>query len=334
MYNKLTNKLLNCHIFIDNMYFREYIEFVITRLNNVKVKNKTQIHHIIPKCYYKSKNIKIDETKDNLVNLLYRDHIYAHYLLSLCTIDEFKYKMINAFTHLLSCDTISCDERTFFEHLDNYQKMYEEFNKYKSISQSGKVGSSNGKVAINKDGKLKFVSKDKLVDYLGCGWVKGGLSQSLETKLKRANTIKSKNLKRSEETRKKISDIRKKKFVSGELVPYNKGVIGMYHKTPEQIKNLSCVMSSLKTINKDGVEKRVVQEELEQYLKDGWLLGSPRMAKMNKIYKGKKVICITDDLCFNSLRECSEFYGINRSCIKRSIENDCEVKGKKFKYQN
>ena len=44
----------------------------------------TQVHHIIPKYYFCDNNLKVDDTSQNVVNLMYSDHIKAHYYLCGC----------------------------------------------------------------------------------------------------------------------------------------------------------------------------------------------------------------------------------------------------------
>lgn len=48
------------------------------------MKFKTQLHHIIPRKYYTYNKLEINNSRENLVNLLYKDHILAHYYLALC----------------------------------------------------------------------------------------------------------------------------------------------------------------------------------------------------------------------------------------------------------
>lgn len=57
---------------------------------------------MLPKCYFISKGLNIDNSKENLVNLLYKDHILGHYYLCLCTEGVLQYKLANAFFHLVA----------------------------------------------------------------------------------------------------------------------------------------------------------------------------------------------------------------------------------------
>lgn len=85
----LKQKLLLTSYFVDNKYLDSYINLV--SCNHVKKEAfKTQQHHIIPKTYFKHFKLAIDNSTDNLVELLYTDHVKAHWLLQKCTIGFLK----------------------------------------------------------------------------------------------------------------------------------------------------------------------------------------------------------------------------------------------------
>jgi len=84
----MKNKLKKLKGIIINKYFRKYCDLILKNKNTPDIKFKTQKHHIIPKFYFKTNNLEIDNSKENLVNLLYKDHILAHYYLCLFLIDK------------------------------------------------------------------------------------------------------------------------------------------------------------------------------------------------------------------------------------------------------
>lgn len=102
MSKDLKDKLLQTGYFEDNEYLELYIKLMIVNKNRLYLKKSTNKHHIIPKSYYKMSNIPIDNSKENLINLLYKDHILAHYYLCLCTINELKQKQVFAFFSLVN----------------------------------------------------------------------------------------------------------------------------------------------------------------------------------------------------------------------------------------
>lgn len=83
----------------DNEYYNKYIELIYSNLQTPKIKNKTQSHHIIPRYVYKFNNIKLDNSKNNRVNLFYKDHVLAHAYLLICSstllFKQFNYYALN-----------------------------------------------------------------------------------------------------------------------------------------------------------------------------------------------------------------------------------------------
>ena len=93
----LQDKLLSTFLFENNEYFKKYVRLIEDNLMTKQQKFKTQKHHIIPRIAFQLYNWDGCETKENKVNLLYKDHILAHYYLALAAKDSiFKYKMICA----------------------------------------------------------------------------------------------------------------------------------------------------------------------------------------------------------------------------------------------
>lgn len=122
-------KLLDTEQFEINEYFEEYLTLIVSNESTQKEKYKTNKHHIIPKCYFENLNLEVDNSPENLVNLLYVNHIIAHYYLSLCTKGKLKYQMANAFFKLLSRK----DKYKGFDpkaDLSEYQILYENNKKY------------------------------------------------------------------------------------------------------------------------------------------------------------------------------------------------------------
>lgn len=158
MMNKeeLKNKLLIIKVFVNNEYLDQYCDLIVFNQNQEKLKYKTQAHHIIPKCYFVFNSLDIDNSKENLVNLFYKDHILAHYYLCLCTEGAIQFKLANAFFHLVA-------RRWKYEDFDpeidlsEYQDLYEIYcrgisedkERYKKSSKSLK-GIKRSQEFINK----------------------------------------------------------------------------------------------------------------------------------------------------------------------------------------
>ena len=129
---ELKEKLLATKCFIDNEYLDKYCELIELNKDTKKEKYKTQIHHIIPKCYYELNNLEIDNSKENLVNLLYKDHFLSHYYLALFSTILLEEKLTFACVKMSFRKTELKDIN--LKELDSYQYLYEKNNKYLAIN--------------------------------------------------------------------------------------------------------------------------------------------------------------------------------------------------------
>lgn len=271
----LKEKLLLLELVIDNEYLDKYCELIENNRNTKKEKFKTQKHHIIPKYYYKENKLELDNSKDNLVNLYYKNHILAHYYLCLCS-KTTKHVYHNFITIRYVYNNRWLDAKGFdLNSLDKYQELYEQSKKYQSELELGKhtkpatdkrkqkIGDANrNRKYIYKDDTLKFVKQDELDEYLKQGWRLGNP---------------------------KMSEAKKGK------TPWNKG------KT-SPLKGISRPQS---VINK----------------------------MINNSTRKKKIICINNEKIYNSLNDASRELGISSKGISR-VCTGCrkQYKGYKFRY--
>lgn len=91
-------ELLKTNYFIDNEYLDQYLELV--KINSDA--KYLERHHILPKAYYRLKNLKVDNTKNNIIKLSFANHCKAHWLLYFCTKDELKYANQTAFAIMIN----------------------------------------------------------------------------------------------------------------------------------------------------------------------------------------------------------------------------------------
>ena len=120
---KLKAKILNTNYFINNEYLDKYCGIIINNLNTKEVQYKTNKHHIVPKCYFKMLGLPVDNSSENLVHILYKDHIIAHYYLCLCTKNKLKRQLVNAFAHLINRKE-KCLDFNPETDLEYYQEIY------------------------------------------------------------------------------------------------------------------------------------------------------------------------------------------------------------------
>ena len=178
------------HLFIENEYFKKYIQLIEANLKTKQQKFKTQRHHIIPATAFDLYNWSGKNDKANLVSLLYKDHILAHYYLALCSAStEFKYKMICAINFILgnaSLVKLDVEElKVFTASLEKYQELYEESKRHFAEKLRGtthdtseetkqKISKANGgRIYVNKDEVVRSIQPEDLDLYLSNGWVRG-----------------------------------------------------------------------------------------------------------------------------------------------------------------
>lgn len=191
-------KLLTTNIFIDNEYFKKYAQLVEDNLTNVSG-TITQKHHIIPRVYFKSNNLPVDDSDDNLVTFSYADHVLAHYYLSLCTSGQCRYGNQMAFLGMFGRSYFDVTEEEIIEKFDKFNDIYEEARRCNSESHKGKTswnkglhysvgpcpeekkskirdkltGLYKGHVYIHNETQEKHVAPDIVDQYLDEGWELG-----------------------------------------------------------------------------------------------------------------------------------------------------------------
>lgn len=199
-------KLLDTKLVLDNEYLDRYVRLIESNSSTKKERFKTQSHHIIPRNFFKFLGIGTDNSKENLVNLKYEDHLKAHLFLSMCSIDDkLSYENYIVVFYL--------NKKYDFRNLGELQKEYEEcrrrayrfnpmFDPDKKMEHDKIMRSSEVREKISKTMKEKAlrgelfseehkrnisiaqkemvyifrgdktirVKKDKLQSYLDAGW--------------------------------------------------------------------------------------------------------------------------------------------------------------------
>lgn len=348
---ELKTKLLNTTYFENNEYLDKYCELIINNLKTKKEKYKTECHHIVPKCCFKLLQQNVDNSKKNKVNLLYKDHILAHYYLALCSMaKKISFGLECALFHLLG----NKDYKKFSnkealkefgknlneEYLNKLQLLREDyyrnltknlkgntFKKGKKESKETKQKKSKamkGRVAINKNGYIKKIFPKYLNDYVSQGWEIGGLPNSEETILKRKLNSPSKHNLTIEGRESLIKSLRNRQISEDNLAKrsssmknINKG--GIYinkdgksihlkdeHKLQEYLDNgwsIGRLNNSSNewnkgriVVNKEGINKRILPEEIDNYLKEGWQLGGKCIKDKNLNSKTTLISIIKDNI--------------------------------------
>lgn len=342
------NLLLQLNIFEDNDYLDLYVDLINSNINREHEVYRTQRHHIIPRCYYKINNLEVDNTKTNIVNLLYKDHILAHYYLVKASKNtEFKYKMIIALNYIVGnskqCNYNDFDLNTFILNLPDYQEIYSQAIKHhalqtaeklkgrersletrQKISQSskGKIISeqSRAKMSLAKKGThLSEEHKKRISEKMkGCKQPWAGRKQSPEEIEKRRQKMLGHET--SEETRKKISEGNKGKVRSIELrkrlsealkgrEAWNKGL-------PSNIRGKICVYNPL-----TDKLSYIDEVDINSYLEQGYIKGNPKASipRKGQIQRKRAIICLETGQIFDMVKDAANLPGC--SGVIRSLRN-------------
>lgn len=244
-------------VFLDNEYLKLYLDLINKNLNTEIIKGKTQSHHIIPRKFYYLKKIPVNNNQSNLVNLLYKDHILAHYYLVLCTEGIFKKVNEEALLFLVNQKTEDVD----LSKLNKYQEIYEDLCRKKSESmkeyspslETRKKISESSKGKIISDETRKKLSEQKIGD--------NNPMKKLENRLKVSKSLKGKPSKN----------------------------IGRKATNEQKNKNSLAHKGKIHIV-KGEVEKTVNLEELPKYLSSGWVKGRKKstIEKIKISNTGKK----------------------------------------------
>lgn len=251
--NKIMDKIFN-----ESKYTRWYYA-VIEKRRVAENSEGSELHHIIPR------SLGGTDDPDNLVRLSYHDHAWCHWLLTKMTAGAALAKMRYAFNMMnVGGDHMgrvldSKIVRAYAKNRAELVKIHSEFMK--------------GREPWNKGKKLEGEQ------YKG-GRKNRGKSHTKDVIEKRIASMKNNgNDKRSVETKKKMSEWQKgvpKGPMSHEgKLKRSKTQLGRKKVDGHGEKVRAAVQGNV-SINKDGIEKKIKQHELEFYLNSGWQKGGKK----------------------------------------------------------
>lgn len=297
----IKEKLLNTDEFEDNPFLDKYISLIEENRNTEYKKGEHNSHHIIPRYVFNMRCEEVDNSKNNKVNLLFKDHMLAHYYLSGCAKGQGKYWNLYAIYRLSGRKECQPEYVNFIENLDEFQKIYEEAVKIPNHRKGSKVSDitkekmsiaalkRNEKYGIhNKDrvwinnGQLeKMIDKNELEVFIQKGFLQGRLyKHSEETKKKlvhygpRGDAFKEKmrlisknRTPHSPESFAKISESLKKYYETHDN-PFK----GKKHS--EATKELNRQKHLGKIAVNNGITSTMIDKEnLDFYIAQGWKRG-------------------------------------------------------------
>ena len=141
-------------------YFK-LIDLLLSAIEReIKKESGYELHHIIPRSFFKHKGLKVDDTKNNLIKLTPSEHYMAHYYMSKCANKIIKHSMVYAL-HLMTmtatmrkCDFSAEQLSIMYEEVKNDFIKIQKINcKFKDISKEKRA--ENFKRAMITRGKNK-----------------------------------------------------------------------------------------------------------------------------------------------------------------------------------
>jgi len=245
-------------MFKENKYTKYY--YLLTDKAKGRILTEyTERHHIIPH------SLGGSDDKDNLVELTAREHFICHWLLIKMTEGENRSKMLYALNGMKaenryqqrysSAITARVYERYRIEHAKNHSermKGKEPWNKGRKLEGDELVAHME-RTRTRRKPSPEIVAAAQAIRIAKVT----GRKQSDETKLKKSLALKGKlkgPMNYEQKLKRSITMTGQKKKLG--------------HADNVRLANIGKV-----SINKDGIEKKVKRDVLDQWLSQGWVLG-------------------------------------------------------------
>jgi len=223
-------------MFIKNKYYTYYYNIVNNALSRSNLTGYFEKHHIIPK------SLGGGNSKENLVNLTFREHFICHRLLTKITSGINRKKMIYAIWRM---STVA-NKRKHKITARTYQLLREDLRNLASEANSGKNNPMYGKTHTKK-ARMAVSNAQK------GNTTRRGVILSKEQKQKQRESMLgkpawNKGIPRPQSVKDAVSKANKGKTA------WNKGI-------------------SRRWVTKDNINKLVYPNDLDTFLKEGWTQG-------------------------------------------------------------
>lgn len=269
--------------FNNTKYTRWYYDLINHRISNPVSKNTyRESHHIIPESFFKNRKrdgIKgwLDgnpDSKSNKVWLTAREHALCHWLLiKMTTHNQRAYELMIYSFNMMKVSGDHQDRESSRMITRAYERNRIEWSRIHSKNMSGKDPWNKGYVETRPDvlARVKQAAQDR--------------PKLTDEKLKEKNE----KIKLSMTGKKHSSETIERMKLSQKGIPKPKSALfraqvkakltGVPKHSGHGAKVANAVLGNI-SINKDGIEKKVKDHQLQDYLNDGWKLGGrPRKKK-------------------------------------------------------
>ena len=244
-------------MFTNNKYTKTYYQIITPTLNR-ELNTYKELHHIIPR------SLGGTDEKDNLTYLTAREHFICHWLLVKMTEGAARSKMIYALQGMRAQNNSQQRYETKIT-----SRVYEHYRiehaRIHSETMKGRPAWNKGKKLEGEElEKQRERTKNRKIDPI----------KQAEGQQKRIAKVTGQT--RTDETKKLMSLAKKGKSKGPQSEEHRKAISeggkGIKkrdgHGDSVRKANLGVV-----SINKDGKEKKVKQDTLDQWLAEGWQLG-------------------------------------------------------------
>lgn len=270
---------------VDEKFLETYIDFLEIK----ETKEEGEVHHILPKSLFPEFS-DLGKFPFNGVNLLYSDHVKAHYLLTRVIDNDqmiFAFNMMFSFKKMERSDILSEEE---YNYLKSRCK--------DAVRKSRFVTRLHGARWMTKNGKSKHVEKEHIKAYLKNGWEFGCLNFKNKVWVNKDNInirIKTQELQKYLQngySRGRTKDSTMQNKVG--LYKDNKSIFIPREELQKFLNDewkegiISKSTKGMVRIFKGDKNKTINKNEIDKFLKDGWKLGSkqnhPEIKKGSYIY--------------------------------------------------
>ena len=286
----LKEQLLQTGCVIDNEYLQLYEELINANLQTKSERFKTQQHHSIPCACYNSRDAANKDSQNLKVNLLFKDHILAHYYLCLCAKEsKFRYKMIAAIEFTLG--------------------------KSKNITNQDIVASMKDWLLNNETFQVAYEEYAKIrFDRLRTPEAREKARQAL---LGHAT---------SEETRRKISEANRGRQYSAEtrakISAASKGRKAWNKGQPANNKGRKCIYNPI-----TKKELYIHLDQLQEYLDQGWLLGQLHGRGRTTGTRSRSIRCVETGEVFPMVKIAASTMHIGETSLLQCLKGRSKTSG-------
>ena len=259
----------------DNPEWQKVLE--IFERNEYFDKKKTPgraLHHKFPRSFSKLINEDVDNDLDNIVSLPLEDHFMIHYYYYRLANEQFKARMALAFTYMMNCK---------FEELSQISPDIAE--------KLSKEYAENESEILKETGKARIGSKRTVetIENMKAAWVKRKENgpekpHTEEHKQKISNSLKG--IKRSPETRAKMSAAKKKYVFTEEHLQHIKEAKARNGLSEETRYRMGSGMRGKHLVFSEEHNRKISEAKM------GHTTSDEARKKMSAAKKGKKIIIV------------------------------------------